>query len=1605
MHPTNPLPTAATAAAPASRDEIQSLAQHGLYDPANEKDACGVGFVAHIKGQRAHSIVEQGLKILENLDHRGAVGADKLMGDGAGILIQLPDEFYRAEMASTGVAPDGSVGVALPPPGEYGVGMIFLPKEHASRLACEHELARAVKAEGQVLLGWRDVPVNRDMPMSPAVREKEPVIRQIFIGRGADVIVPDALERKLYVIRKTASAAIQKLQLTHSGEYYVPSMSCRTVIYKGLLLANQVGEYYLDLADSRVVSALALVHQRFSTNTFPEWPLAHPYRMVAHNGEINTVKGNFNWMRAREGVMKSPVLGDDLKKLYPISFEGQSDTATFDNALELLTMSGYPLAHAAMMMIPEAWEQHELMDVRRRAFYEYHAAMLEPWDGPAAMVFTDGKQIGATLDRNGLRPARYIVTDDDLVVMASESGVLPFAERKIVKKWRLQPGKMFLIDLEQGRIVDDEELKNQFAFAKPYRQWIENVRIRLDSIPAPAKAVDTPAFAESLLDRQQAFGTTQEDIKFLLAPMATAGEEAIGSMGNDSPLAVLSDKNKPLFNYFKQLFAQVTNPPIDPIREAIVMSLNSFIGPKPNLLDINAVNPPMRLEVAQPVLDFDDMARLRSIEAHTSGKFKSYALDITYPLAWGREGVEAKLASLCAEALDAIGGGHNILIITDRHMGRDQVAIPALLALSAIHHHLVREGKRTTAGLVVETGSAREVHHFAVLAGYGAEAVHPYLAMETLAALHAELPGDLSADKAIYNYVKAIGKGLSKIMSKMGVSTYMSYCGSQLFEAIGLEKSFVQKYFRGTATQVGGIGVFEVAEEALRTHRAAFGNDPVLASMLDAGGEYAWRSRGEEHMWTPDAIAKLQHATRSGKFDTYKEYAQLINDQSKRHVTLRGLFEFKLDPSKAVPLDEVESAAAIVKRFATGAMSLGSISTEAHSTLAIAMNRIGGKSNTGEGGEDPARYRQELKGIKITAGTKVSDVIGAKVIEADYVLQDGDSLRSKIKQVASGRFGVTTEYLVSADQIQIKMAQGAKPGEGGQLPGGKVSEYIGMLRYSVPGVGLISPPPHHDIYSIEDLAQLIHDLKNANPRASISVKLVSEVGVGTIAAGVTKCKADHIVIAGHDGGTGASPWSSIKHAGTPWELGLAETQQTLVLNRLRSRVRVQADGQMKTGRDVVIGALLGADEFGFATAPLVVEGCIMMRKCHLNTCPVGVATQDPLLRKKFAGKPEHVVNYFFFVAEEARQIMAQLGVRKFDDLIGRADLLDTKKGIAHWKAKGLDFSRVFHQPEVPANVPRFHVEAQDHGLARALDVSLIEKCQPAILRGEKVQFMADVRNVNRSVGAMLSGELIRHRPEGLPDHTIFMQMEGTGGQSFAAFLARGITQYLIGDANDYTGKGLSGGRVVVRPSIDFRGDSTKNIIIGNTALYGATTGEAFFRGVAGERFAVRLSGATTVVEGTGDHGCEYMTGGTVVVLGKTGRNFAAGMSGGMAYVYDEDGQFAKRCNPSMVALGKVLPAEEQTAGEDKAVWHKGETDDALLKSLIEQHHSWTGSLRAREILDDWATARAKFIKVFPNEYKRALGEAKALKLANAGKDETIAKAKSDARAVAPVPAK
>ncbi len=1540
----------------------------GLYDPSNEHDACGIGFVAHIKGRKSHAIIQQGLAILRNLNHRGAVGADPLMGDGAGILIQIPDTLYREEMALQ--------GVTLPPPGEYGVGMIFLPKEMASRQACEQELERRVRAEGQQVLGWRDVPVDSEMPMSPAVKEGEPVIRQIFVGRGPDVMVPDALERKLYVIRKTASHAIRALNFKHGQEYFVPSMSTRTVVYKGLLLAGQVGRYYRDLADPRTVSALALVHQRFSTNTFPAWELAHPYRMVAHNGEINTVKGNVNWLNARTGAIASPVLGEDLPKLWPLIYPGQSDTASFDNCLELLTMAGYPLAHAMMMMIPEAWERHTLMDESRRAFYEYHAALMEPWDGPAAIAFTDGRQVGATLDRNGLRPARYLVTDDDLVILASEVGVLPVPESRIVKKWRLQPGRMLLIDMEEGRIIDDDELKSRFASAQPYKQWIERIRIKLDDLPdAPVRAHP----GKHLLERQQAFGYTKEDLKFQLLPMAVNGQEAIGSMGNDAPLAVLSNHSKPLYEYFRQTFAQVTNPSIDPIREQMVMSLTSFIGPKPNLLDINNTNPPLRLEVQQPVLGFAEMAQIRKIGRYSKGKFRSHELDITYPAAWGKAGIEARMASLCAQAVDAIRQGHNILIVSDRRADRERVAIPALLATSAVHHHLVERGLRTSAGLVVETGSAREVHHFALLAGYGAEAVHPYLAMETLARHFAGAPDGVTAEKAIANYVKAIDKGLQKVLSKMGISTYMSYTGAQIFEAVGLSRDLVDKYFSGTPSRVGGIGLFGVAEEALRCHAAAWGEDPVLADALADGGDYAWRVRGEEHMWTPDAIAKLQHATRANNAGTYAEYARIINDQSRRHMTLRGLFELKTSTGTAIPIDEVEPAKEIVKRFATGAMSLGSISTEAHTTLALAMNRIGGKSNTGEGGEDPARYRNEMRGAAFREGDTLSGVIGKQNIERDIALQPGDSLRSRIKQVASGRFGVTAAYLVSADQIQIKISQGAKPGEGGQLPGHKVSEYIASLRFSVPGVGLISPPPHHDIYSIEDLAQLIHDLKSCNRQASISVKLVSEMGVGTVAAGVAKCKADHVVIAGHDGGTGASPWSSIRHAGTPWELGLAETQQTLVLNRLRGRIRVQADGQMKTGRDVVIGALLGADEFGFATAPLVVEGCIMMRKCHLNTCPTGIATQDPVLRRRFSGKPEHVVNYFFFVAEEVRQLMAQLGIRRFDDLVGRSDLLDMRAGIEHWKARGLDFSSVFHRPDVPETVARRHVEAQDHGLEGALDHMLIEKAAAALERGEKTRFIVDVRNADRSVGSMLSGELARrYGHAGLPDDTIHIQLDGTAGQSFGSFLAHGITLDLVGDGNDYVGKGLSGGRLVVRSPNDFHGFGPDHIIVGNTVLYGATDGEAFFNGVAGERFAVRNSGACAVVEGVGDHGCEYMTGGTVVVIGETGRNFAAGMSGGVAYVYDPDNRFERRCNLDMVAIEPLLSAVEQQLRVPRESWHRparhaeADTDEAIVRRLLEAHFRYTGSFRTKTILADWANERARFVKVMPYEYKRAL---------------------------------
>jgi glutamate synthase (NADPH/NADH) large chain len=1532
--------------------------QQGLYDPRQERDACGVGFVAHIKGKKSHDMVSQGLQILENLTHRGATGADPLAGDGAGILLQIPDAFFRTQCVT--------LGWLLPEAGRYGVGMLFLPTDAAARAACEQVIADKIAAEGQQLLGWRDVPVDSSI-LGESVKLVEPTVRQVFIACGENCADTDAFERKLFVIRKTAEHAVNGL--SGAPGFYISSLSARTIVYKGMLLADQVGKYYPDLQDTSVVSALALVHQRFSTNTFPTWNLAHPFRMIAHNGEINTVRGNVNWMAARHAAMSSKLLGEDLEKLWPLIVGGQSDSACFDNALELLVAGGYSLPHAMMLLIPEAWAGNPLMDEERRAFYEYHAALMEPWDGPAAVAFTDGRMIGATLDRNGLRPARYLITDDDVVLLASEMGVLNIPQHKVVKKWRLQPGKMFLIDMEAGRIIDDAELKNQLATAKPYRKWIEESRYFLGDLPAGRC---TNKLNASLLDTQQAFGYSQEDIKFILTPMVNAGEEPTGSMGTDAALAVLSNKNRSFYDYFQQLFAQVTNPPIDPIREEIVMSLTSFIGPKPNLLGIDETNPSMRLEVHQPVLSNDDIARLRDIDQLTQGRYRSLVLDITYPADLGAAGCDASVKALCEAADKAVADGYNVLILSDRAISAERVAIPALVVCSRVHQHLVHEGLRTSTGLVVDTGSAREVHHFALLAGYGAEAVCPWLVYETIAGMN----HGVDVKEAKKRFIKAIDKGLMKVMSKMGISTYQSYCGAQIFEAIGLNASFVAGYFTGTATQIEGIGLAEVAEEALRTHRAAFGNDPVLANALEAGGEYAYRVRGEEHMWTPDSIAKLQHATRTNSAATYKEYAKLINDQATRLKTLRGLFEIR-PAGAAVPLEEVESAKEIVKRFVTGAMSLGSISTEAHTTLAIAMNRIGGKSNTGEGGEDAARFAI-LKG-----GEMLSDIIGKNRIEADRVLQAGDSLRSKIKQVASGRFGVTAEYLASADQIQIKMAQGAKPGEGGQLPGHKVSEYIAKLRFSVPGVGLISPPPHHDIYSIEDLAQLIHDLKNSNPAASISVKLVSEVGVGTVAAGVSKAKADHIVISGFDGGTGASPLSSIKHAGTPWELGLAEAQQTLVLNQLRGRVALQVDGQLKTGRDVLIGALLGADEFGFATAPLVVEGCIMMRKCHLNTCPVGVATQDPELRRKFTGQPEHVVNYFFFVAEELRELMAQMGIRRVVDLIGRSDLLDVKHSIAHWKSQGLDFSKVFHQPVVPVSVARQHLEAQDHELEKALDNELIKEAKNALANQVPVVINSKIRNVNRTVGTMLSHEVAkRYGHAGLPADTIQVKFTGTAGQSFGAFLSHGISFELRGEGNDYVGKGLCGGRISIMPPEDAKLIAADNIIVGNTVLYGATTGECYFNGVAGERFAVRNSGAIAVVEGLGDHGCEYMTGGMVVVLGQTGRNFAAGMSGGVAYVLDETGDFQMRCNLSMVALEPVAEelaaidsTEDLPASHGRVHFnHLNKADEQALREQIEKHLLYTGSERARLILENWMAYLPKFTKVMPTDYRRALQE-------------------------------
>jgi glutamate synthase (NADPH/NADH) large chain len=1525
----------------------------GLYDISREKDSCGVGFIANIMGEKSHRIVSDAIDILCNLEHRGAVGADPRAGDGAGILVQIPHKFFVR-----------ALDFELPEPGNYAVGMLFMPRDESWRNVFKSIIAEQIKDERLTLLGWRDVPKNNES-LGETVKPTEPVTMQVFIGRGSHITSDDDFERRLYILRKSISQKIYMRRERDDAGYYPVSMSCRTLIYKGMFLADQLGKYYPDLHDPDFETALALVHQRFSTNTFPTWSLAHPYRMVAHNGEINTLRGNVNWMAAREASVKSDLYRDDIKRLWPISYEGQSDTACFDNALEFLVQGGYSLPHAVMMMIPEAWANNPLMDEKRRSFYEYHAAMMEPWDGPAAIAFTDGRRIGATLDRNGLRPARYLLTTDNRIVMASEMGVLKIPEDQIITKWRLQPGKMLLVDLEKRRLIPDDEIKAELANSHPYREWLQRTQLVLEELPGVA-----PEGMRSnlpLLERQQAFGYSQEDITILMTPMASTGEEANGSMGNDTPISALSDKPKSLFTYFKQNFAQVTNPPIDPIREELVMSLVSIIGPRPNLFDLQGLADTKRLEVRQPILTNDDMEKIRSISKIRDTHFKSREIDTTFHAGLGAAGLEQVLEALCVRAEALIRTENiNILILTDRAAGTDRIPIPSLLACAAVHHHLIRTGQRTSVGLVIESGEPREVHHFACLAGYGAEAINPYLAFETIIAMKDRLPAALDDYEIVKRYIKSIGKGLLKVMSKMGISTYQSYCGAQIFDAVGLKTEFVKKYFTGTHTQIEGVGLDEIAEETARRHDDAFGNAQIYKAALDVGGEYAYRTRGEDHAWTAESVSTLQHAVRGNSLERYKAFARILNEQSERLLTLRGLFKIKTaedEKRKPVPLDEVEPAKDIVRRFATGAMSFGSISREAHTTLAIAMNRIGGKSNTGEGGEESDRFKP---------------------------LPNGDSMRSAIKQVASGRFGVTTEYLVNADMMQIKMAQGAKPGEGGQLPGHKVDAVIARVRHSTPGVGLISPPPHHDIYSIEDLAQLIYDLKNVNPEGLVSVKLVSEIGVGTVAAGVAKARADHVTIAGFEGGTGASPLTSIKHAGSPWEIGLAETHQTLVRERLRSRIVVQVDGGFRTGRDVVIGALLGADEFGFATAPLIAAGCIMMRKCHLNTCPVGVATQDPVLRKRFTGQPEHVINYFFFVAEEVREIMAGLGFRTFDEMIGQVQMLDQSTLVAHWKAKGLDFSKLFVKQEALPKQKIYHAEAQNHHLEAVLDRRLIAQSQASLDRGAPVKLDMEINNTNRSAGAMLSGTIAKiYGHAGLPHDTIQVSFKGTAGQAFGAWLCRGVSFDLEGEANDYVGKGLSGGRIVVKPPRNSGIVPEESIIVGNTVLYGAIEGECYFRGIAGERFAVRNSGAVAVVEGAGDHCCEYMTGGIVVVLGKTGRNFAAGMSGGVAYVLDEAGDFPKLCNMAMVELEPVL-SEEMI--NENAYHHTGDleahgrvdvfadllnSDIERLHILITRHAKLTGSRRAAEILANWKTWLPKFRKVMPVEYRRALKEMKA----------------------------
>ncbi len=1534
----------------------------GLYNPAHEHDACGLGFVAHMKNEKSHDIVQKGLSILKNLEHRGAVGADPKAGDGCGILIQMPDDFFQ------GLAAAGELDFELPGGGDYGVAQVFLPRDrdlHPGYLELFEEKTRAAGLE---FLGWRETPVdNSDLGYS--VKPTEPFHMQAFVGRGNACEPGQPFELKLFLLRRKIALHVMNDRPDGFADFYIVSFSARTILYKGMLLSYQLGQYYLDLQDERMRSALAMVHQRFSTNTFPSWKLAHPFRMISHNGEINTIRGNVNWMAARQSTALSKVIGKELDELWPIIPEGQSDTACFDNALELLVCSGYSLPHAMMMLIPEAWAGNPLMDPDRRAFYEYNAALMEPWDGPAAVTFTDGKMIGATLDRNGLRPARYYVTSDDMIMLASEMGVLPAPEEKIVEKWRLQPGKMLLVDLEKGRIVSDDEVKDELARSHPYREWLEAGQIRLADLPEAEEGSETVP-ADQLLDLQQSFGYTQESAKYYIEPMVLQGQDPVGSMGTDTPLSSLSVRPKLMHTYFKQNFAQVTNPPIDPIREELVMSLVSFIGPRPNLLDLESTSGEKRLEVSQPILRNGELRKIREIGEIAGNHFRTVTIDITWPADEGAGGMEAALENICNKAEHDVREGYNIIILSDRKVSQDRIPVPSLLATSAVHHHLIRAGLRTCAGLVVETGEAHEVHQFCTLAGYGAEAINPWLAFSTIKHILPDLGTELTHAEAVKKYIKAVNKGMLKVMSKMGISTYQSYCGAQIFDAVGLKSEFIERYFTGTFSQVEGVGLAEIARETVERHRLAFSDAPVYRNMLDVGGEYAWRLRGERHSWTPTTIANLQHAVRSaegseGAQAKYDAFARAINEQNENLMTFRGLMTIKTAEDlgrSPVPLDEVEPASEIVKRFATGAMSFGSISREAHTTLARAMNALGGRSNTGEGGEEPDRFNP---------------------------LPDGspNPERSSIKQVASGRFGVTTEYLVNSDMIQIKIIQGAKPGEGGQLPGHKVNEVIARVRHSTPGVGLISPPPHHDIYSIEDLAQLIFDLKNTNPKADISVKLGSEVGVGTVAAGVVKAKADHVTIAGFDGGTGASPLTSIKHAGGPWEIGLAETHQTLVLNNLRGRVAVQVDGGLRTGRDVIMGALLGADEFGFATAPLIASGCIMMRKCHLNTCPVGVATQNPELRKRFTGKPEHVIRYFFFVAEEARKLMAQMGVRKLDELIGRIDYLEKSAAIDHWKANGLDFSRLFTRPDVGDDVAFYNNARQDHGIDTVLDRALIEEAEKALETGETVRIEKEIRNTDRTTGAMLGGEVAkRYGHKGLPDDSIHVALKGTAGQSFGAWVAKGITLDLVGEANDYVGKGLSGGRLIVRPPEESAIVPEKSIIVGNTVLYGAISGECYFRGVAGERFAVRNSGAVAVVEGTGDHGCEYMTGGCVVVLGETGRNFAAGMSGGIAYVFDERGRFEDYCNMAQARLEKIVADEEtmsRLAGETNGagvaelagLMRDMRFQDAeRLHRLISNHLHYTGSKRAREVLENWSEALPKFVKVMPVEYARALEE-------------------------------